>query len=182
MNQDSLVRAAQGGDRQAFEQLLGQCYDQVYRFALKWSGAVADAEDISQLACIKLGRSIGQFRFESAFSTWLYRLVVNCARDWQRSQQRHEHQPIAETSGDDPWPNPASADGEAEAAIYLEQILARVDSIGQGFRETLVLVFGEGLSHRQAAEVLGVRESTVSWRIHEIRKKLDLLRRAEGGV
>jgi len=182
MNQETLVRAAQGGDRQAFEQLLDQCYQQIYRFALKWSGGVADAEDIAQLACIKLGRSIGQFRFESAFSTWLYRLVVSCARDWFRSQDRHRHEDIDDPPGDgSPVAAAPAAGNAAESAIYLRQVLARVDAMGDGFRETLVLVFAEGLNHRQAAEVLGIRESTVSWRIHEIRKKLNLLELSEGG-
>lgn len=187
MDQDALIRAAQTGDRRAFEQLLEQCYDRIYRFALKWSGVVADAEDIAQLACLKLARGINQYRFESAFSTWLYRLVVNCARDWYRNQDRHRHQDLYGHEDPDDPPGDCSpvaaapvSTNAAESAIYLQQVLRQVDGIGDGFRETLVLVFAEGLTHRQAAEVLGIKESTVSWRIHEIRKKLNLLTGSEG--
>jgi RNA polymerase sigma-70 factor, ECF subfamily len=183
MNPDALIRAAQTGDRRAFAQLLEQYYGLIYRFALKWSGTVADAEDIAQLASLKLARGIRRYRFESAFNTWLYRLVVNCARDWHRSQNRHRHEELdGEPSGESGSTSGAfSGDNPADAAIYLRQVLARVEAIGDGFRETLVLVFAEGLTHRQAAEVLGIKESTVSWRIHEIRKTLNLSATPEGG-
>jgi len=118
---------------------------------------------VAQQACIKLARSIGQFRFEAAFTTWLYRLVVNCARDWQRSQVRH--------AGDE-VPELAAADC-AESAVMLQQVCALVDGMGPGFRETLALVLGEGLTHAEAASILEVKESTVSWRVHEMRKRLN---------
>ena len=55
----------------------------------------------------------------------------------------------------------------------LHQVLALVEQMGAGFRETLALVIGEGLTHAEAASILAVKESTVSWRVHEIRKRLN---------
>ena len=80
----ALIRAAQGGDAQAFEQLLEAHYDTMYRFAYKWCGNRADAEDVTQQSCLKLARALDSYRFESAFTSWLYRVVINCARDWSR--------------------------------------------------------------------------------------------------
>src|SRR5690606_6203368 len=119
--------------------------------------------DVTQQTFIKLAHSLGQFRHESAFTTWLYQLVINCARDWYKSQRNHGHAEAPEES----------APGGAEPAVMLDQVLVLVERMGAGFRETLALVVGEGLSHAEAASILAVKESTVSWRVHEIRKRLN---------
>lgn len=170
MVEEQLIRAAQKGDRSAFAQLLVFVYDLIYRFAFKWAGNRFDAEDITQQACIKLAKTIKQFRFESAFTTWLYRLVINCANDWGRSERRHLSTQI-ESLLDSHTPEESGP----EDYVRLYQMLGRVDSMGKGFKETLLLVFAEGMSHAEAAIVLGVKESTVSWRIHEVRKHLKFI-------
>ncbi|HEY0893537.1 MAG TPA: RNA polymerase sigma factor [Cellvibrio sp.] len=175
-DQPGLIRAAQGGDGSAFAQLLADSYDSIYRFAYRWCGNRTDAEDITQQACIKLAQSIGQFRFEAAFSSWLYRLVINCAKDWYKSQNRHQHDNIED------WIEPErTPDQTAENRIYLQQLLRLLDQMAEGFKETALLVHGEGLSHAEAATVLQLKESTVSWRLHEIRKQLQLLQQQSNG-
>ncbi len=77
------VRAAKG-DAAAFRQLLERHYDSVYRIAFKFCGQRADAEDLAQDVCASLGRKIRTFRGDAKFTTWLYRLVVNAARDAHR--------------------------------------------------------------------------------------------------
>lgn len=177
MTDRSLIEAAQAGDRQAFARLLESEYDIIFRIAMQWCGVRADAEDIAQQASIKLAQSLGQFRFESAFRTWLYRLVINCAKDWQRSQARHQHDDLEQGH----WQEASASHDRADLAIYLEHLLAWVATLGDGFKETLLLVFGEGLNHREAAQVLDIKESTVSWRIHEVRKKLKHWQAENGG-
>lgn len=175
-DQQELIHAAQRGDGTAFAQLLDQSYASVYRFAYRWCGNRADAEDITQQACIKLAQSISQFRFEAAFTSWLYRLVINCAKDWYKSQNRHQHSSI------DEWIEPERApDQSAENSIYLQQLLRLLDQMAEGFKETALLVHGEGLSHAEAAAILQVKESTVSWRLHDMRKQLQLLRQQADG-
>lgn len=176
LESDALIKAAQAGDHNAFEQVLTIHYDNLHRFAYRWCGNKADAEDITQLACIKLAQSIGQFRFESAFSSWLYRLVINCAKDWYKSQNRHVHDNI------DNWIEPERpSDLTAENSIYLQQLLCLLDQMAVGFKETALLVHGEGMSHAEAAAILQLKESTVSWRLHEIRKHLQLLQQQRDG-
>lgn len=165
MTEEALIAAAAAGDPQAFATLLDGHYKRIYRFAYRWCGNVADAEDVTQLACIKLANSIGQFRGEAAFSTWLYRLVVNCARDWQKSQRRHQGD--GELSDDS-----ALFHSGDEAVVLLNQVLKQVDAMGEGFKESALLVLAEGLSHKEAADLLGVKESTISWRLHEMRQRL----------
>src|SRR5215510_8858110 len=97
MDDLSLIRRAQGGDASSFAELLDLHYDTIYRFAWKWCGHPVNAQDIAQQACIKLASCLAQFRFEAAFTTWLYRLVISCARDWQRTEQRGTGVELPET-------------------------------------------------------------------------------------
>lgn len=165
---ESLIRDSQKGDRNAFARLLAIVYDLIYCFALKWLDQASDAEDVTQLVCVKLAKVIRQFRFESAFTTWLYRIVVNCVRDWQRSQKRHLHEDI---SAAEDHASEQTSESEAE----LQRVLAEVESMGKGYKETLLLVYAEGFTHAEAAQILDVKESTVSWRLHHIRKHLATL-------
>ena len=165
MDTEALIRRAQGGDSNSFAELLDLHYDQIYRFAWKWCRHRANAEDVSQLACIKLANSLAQFRFQAAFSSWLYRLVISCAQDWQRSQQRHDHENLLDTEF-------VTDDSQTEDQIYLGQLLEQLDELGEGMKATALLVHAEGMSHAQAGEILGVSESTISWRVHTIRKQM----------
>lgn len=161
-----LIRTAQTGDAAAFGELVDLHYDLMHRFAWKWCGHRTDAEDIAQQACLKLARSLAQFRFESAFRSWLYRLVVSCAQDWQRANVRHAHTAL-------PDDVIAFDSGRADDAVLLTQLLDQLEMLGEGMRETALLVHAEGLSHAEAGRVLGVSESTISWRIHMMRKQVN---------
>lgn len=169
-----LIRRAQEGDGAAFEALLRRHYDTMYRMAYRWCGNRADAQDITQSACIKLARALGSFGFRSAFATWLYPLVINTAKDWSRSRARQG----GACDGLDPeQPETPSAEGPmAEQKVYARQVLDHIRALPEREREAVLLVFGEGLSHREAATAMACRESTVSWYIHEARKKLQPLR------
>jgi RNA polymerase sigma-70 factor (ECF subfamily) len=161
----ALARDACAGSRAAFETLVTRHYDRMYRFACQWCGDRIAAQDIVQEAAIKLARVICSFEGRSSFTSWLYRLVINCGIDWQRGQKRH-------VSGGDAEALAVAAEGSADEALYAKQVLARVDALPEKERMALLLVFGQGLSHAEAAMAMEVKESTVSWYIHEARKKL----------
>ncbi|MBB3169585.1 sigma-70 family RNA polymerase sigma factor [Simiduia aestuariiviva] len=166
-----LIESAQAGDRQAFARLVDEQYAVVFRFALTWCGVREDAEDVAQQACIKLAQNLGQFRFESAFHTWLYRLVINCAKDWQQAQGRHQRERLHGESAEQALAQ-QTAQGSVETLMFLQSVLAWIAQLGEGFKEAVLLVLGQGLSHKEAADILNVKESTVSWRIHEVRKRI----------
>lgn len=160
-----LIKKAQGGDSAAFEALVNRHYDTMFRMAFKYCGRRNDAEDITQEACIKLAHGLDSFKGDSAFTSWLYRLVINAAKDWYKSQNRH----------------PSSSDGleivtlaaKAEDQVYAQEVLTEVYKLPEGEKDALLLVMSEGLSHKEAGKILGCKESTISWRIHEARKKLE---------
>ncbi len=166
MNSDDLIRRCQNGDRESFDTLVRQHYDIIHRIAYKWCGDQHNAQDIAQQACIKLALSIGQFRFDASFKSWLYRLVINCAKDFYKSpNQAHNRH----TQALDIEP---AVSAKMERNQYARQILEHINHLPSDLKDTLVLVFGGGLNHKQAANELKIKESTVSWRVHEARKLL----------
>lgn len=168
MNETTLIKRCQAGDKSAFEELLNEHYDTIYRFAYRWCGDQINAQDITQQSCLKLANSISQFEFKSSFSSWLYRLVVNCAKDFYKSPKQHNQR---EEQIDD-LEQYQSKNEQHEQRLYSQQILEHINTLQDDLKDTLILVFGKGLTHLQAAEQLDIKESTVSWRIHEARKRL----------
>lgn len=166
-----LVARARAGDRAAFAALIEANYALIFRTAWKWSGDRADAEDIAQEVCVKLATAIDGFDGRSAFSSWVYRITLNAVRDLQRSRARQARRgaEFAEVS-------PDSAPASQEDTVAENQIWAAVRTLPAKQRDAVLLVYAEELSHAAAASVMGVRESTVSWYVHEARKRLkDLL-------
>jgi RNA polymerase sigma-70 factor (ECF subfamily) len=162
-----LALRAKNGDGTAFRLLLERHYDMIYRLGRRLLGSAVEAEDLAQDICLGLAGRIASFRGDSRFSTWLYRVVVNACRDHRRKQASRartqaDYMAFAVDDAAD-W-----ADGVARQD-WLKAALARLD---EGLRETALLVVGEDLSHAEAGEILGIAEKTVSWRMHEVRKRL----------
>jgi len=167
----SLVERARDGDRVAFGRLVERHYDFVFRVAFRWCGNKADAEDIAQEVCARLGRSIRSYRGGSAFTTWLYALTLNAARDMRRKTVRENVKTEA-------FGVHAMISGEAveeESHEQAEALWAAVRRLPDKQRDAVLLVYGEGVSHADAAEVMGLAEPTVSWHIHEAKKRLKTL-------
>lgn len=168
---DLAARAARG-DRAAFEALLRRHYDRMHRIAWRMTGSRHDAEDVVQEVCCALVERIAGFRGEARVSTWLFGIVVNACRDHHRRRTTLSRMKKGLTVLLRLGPTPDGRDLYRQA--WLAGSLARLDP---GLRETVVLVAGEGLTHAEAAHALGVAETTVSWRLHEARRRLkaDLL-------
>lgn len=168
-----LIREAQEGNRDAFEDIVTRYYTDIYKIAFSWCPDRQDAQDIAQNACIKLVKALEGFRGDAAFSSWLYRLVINVARDYVRGQTRFSgHIDIEDLA-------PANPEPDAEKQLQARQMLARIHDLPGGERDALLLVFHQGLSHARAADILECAESTISWRIHEARKKLKSMSAAQ---
>lgn len=162
-----LAAAALRGDRGAFRQLLERHYDLIYRIAYRYVGSAADAEDIAQDVCLALVSKLGLFRNRSRFSTWLCSIVINACRDSLR--RRKSSQGLVEKYGVLRALDAADQADDARRSAWLHDALA---SLEPSLRETALLVVAENLSHAEAAEALGCAESTVSWRMHTIKKRL----------
>lgn len=167
---------ARAGNRSAFGLLIEQNYDFIHRIAWRWSGNRNDAEDIAQDVCIKLGSAIRQWRGEGLLRTWLYRMTLNAARDHLRRHAREKRKAEAyhrELLSDAPPPDAGDDDVSA--------LWAAVKTLPDKTADAVLLVYGEGLNHAHAAEVLDCAEATVSWHIHDAKKRLKRMLRAPEG-
>lgn len=171
----ALVDLARRGDRRAFSALVERHYDFIHRVAYRWCGRKADAEDVAQEVCARLGASIRGFKNAGAFTTWLYATTLNAARDLGRRSARESAKLSA-------FGVASLIDGEAGPApdTRADDLWTAVRQLPDKQRDSVLLVYAEDLSHAMAAEVLGISESTVSWHIHEAKKRLKVLMRQAG--
>lgn len=167
-----LIRRCRGGEMEAFGELVDEYKTRIYATAFRILGNHADADDLSQEAFLKAYRSLGRFRGESGFYTWVYKIVTNLCLNYRKINMRRKMYSFDENIGDslsrkgkeDPLPGEGQ---ETRAAIF-----QALDSLGESFRIAMDLVIFQGLSHREAAEVAGCSEGTISWRIFKARQEL----------
>jgi RNA polymerase sigma-70 factor (ECF subfamily) len=171
---ERLVQRAQNGDRAAFDDLVRRYRARIYALTLHLTGSRSEADDITQDVFTRAYQQLRNFAGRSEFFTWLYRIAVNRALNARRDTARRR------TSGlDDPRVQAAvavDAYGDPRRAAELRQSYARLvaalDRLSPTLRSTVVLVALQGLSHDEAAAVLGCSPGTVAWRIHEARNQL----------
>jgi RNA polymerase sigma-70 factor (ECF subfamily) len=158
----ALAIRASRGDVEAFRQLVQEHSGLVYRVSLRILG-LDDAQDASQEVWVRVWRNIKNFRGESAFSTWLYRITVNTCLSVRRKEARRREK---EYSGDEmPFlPEPPGGDADPEAAALSAErrveIQAALGHVRAEHRAALVLRHMEGLSYAEIAQVLDVPEGT----------------------
>jgi RNA polymerase sigma-70 factor (ECF subfamily) len=166
-----LIRQVKAGDTQAFERLISEHYRFIYKTAFRWLGHKSDAEDVTQSVCMRLADALMSFDGRSKFTSWLYSVTLNAVRDLQRSHQRQGRQVDAASAMARVESQP-----EQEDQLRVNDIWRIVRQLPEKQRDAVLLVFGEQLSQAEAAIVMGCKEVTVSWHIHNARKSLkDLL-------
>lgn len=164
---ESLATWAAMGDGGAFRALLERHYDRTYRVAFGILRNEEEAEDVTQEVWTALPKKLRHWRGEARFTTWLHTVTLNAGRDALRRAATRSRAVAGFAEADD------LARGEAaDTEARLHWLRVALEALSDDLRETAALVLGEELSFAQAAEVLGVAEGTVAWRMSEIRKKL----------
>ena len=157
------------GDEDAFRSLVERHCEMVFKVAFRWCAVREDAEDIAQDVMMQLADKIRGFRpDEAAFTTWLYRVTINAAKDAYRrkqSRKRNESQYANDREV-------LSIDSAAEQQLRQNETTRLLDRLPDKEKEAVFLVFCEGVNHAEAAAIAGCAESTISWRVHSARKKL----------
>jgi len=174
---EDLAQAAAGGDRAAFALLLERHYDRMFALAFRLTGRRADAEDLTQDICAALPTKLRHWRGEARFTTWLYRVVINATHDARRRLATRTR--AANGWGD--WEKSRQAEA-AEAAQAQDWLANAMAQLNEDLRDTLALTLGEDLTQAEAADVLGVSEGTVAWRMSEVKKKLRAMAAEEGAA
>jgi RNA polymerase sigma-70 factor, ECF subfamily len=167
---ETIIEACKAGDRQAFHTLFESYKDRVYSIALHFSGEDSLAKDITQQVFLKLFTSISQFRYDSEFTTWLYRIVANACVDEQRKSRRF----VPFTQGVEV--KNMMVRGSQEESFARRQVSDSVQTAIAGLspklRLPILLKYVEGLSYEEIAETLGCSIGTVSSRLNRGHKAL----------
>lgn len=168
-----LVRRHVAGDRDAFRALYEKYRDKVYATALRVVGEAAQAEDLAQEIFVKIHDELRRFKFESKFSTWLYRIVVNHAINKANEVERRGriHERIArEQAREESSPAPGTG------AFGDERVVTAISELSPKLRAIVALRYLDGLAYEEIAEVLEISIGTVKSRLflaHEtLRPKL----------
>jgi RNA polymerase sigma-70 factor (ECF subfamily) len=142
------------GDRQVFHELYQKHHRRVYSTCLGMTQNVSEAEDLTQEVFIHLFRTIGSFRGESAFTTWLHRLTVNhVLMHFRKRRVRYEQ---TTENGDLPVQVVAGTTDPQRMRVVDRILLSEVIAqLPQGYREAIILHDVEGLEHKEIAQIRG---------------------------
>jgi RNA polymerase sigma-70 factor (ECF subfamily) len=164
---DSLIRAAQRGDQDAFEQLV-RAYDQsVLRLAMNLLRSPEDARDVYQEAFLRVYRNLDSFRFDCSFHTWLYRIVTNICLDQLRKRKVRKEEPSVVETSEGPVDRmdafeEEAAEADPERALWNRQLKHRIEEALRDLTPRERMVFElrhyQGLRLRNIGEILGTTE------------------------
>ena len=162
------VERAAAGCPEALAALVEAHYEQIYRLAWRLIGTREEAQDVAQDVCVKLASAVRSFRGDAELSTWLYRVAYNTAVDHMRARERlrrgEKPDVVVLFQG--------RVAQSAEATVADSELWNEVRRLPPQQRDAVILIYAEDLTHAEAAAIMGCTEKTVSWHLHEARKRL----------
>lgn len=175
-----LIEAARRGNRRAFGCLVEQYQMRLHRSACCLTRGATDAEDLAQETFVRAYTSLGRFRGDCAFYTWLFGILLNVYRRWLRRQRHAPLRQDAEAANRTPDPGP-SPRRQAQVSDELGRALDVIDHLPGRLREVLVLRHVESMSYEEIARAVGCRVGTVRSRLSRARGLLTVKwRQAQG--
>jgi len=177
---DALVRRAQDGDEDAFEELVHVLTGPMYNLAYRMTGNAADAGDLTQEIFVKLHKVIGTFGWRSKFTTWLYRLAANTCCSGLRKIRRVSSAEVVRLDDDRSgevrpreMPDPADLPNRGLERKELQQrIEGAIATLPEDFRMVIVLRDLQGLTYEEIAESVGCSIGTVKSRLARARSRV----------
>jgi RNA polymerase sigma-70 factor (ECF subfamily) len=185
-----LIERFRNGDAGAFDEMITRHWDRIYAMVHQLLRNQQDAEEVTQDAFIRAHRGLANFRGDSSFSTWLYQIATNLARNrywywWRRKRDRtiSFDQPVGGEDNDTPLSEVFASEAETPGDLTVTQELVDRIAVGMGklgakHREVLILRNVKNLSYEEISVILGVSVGTVKSRIARAR---DSLREIIGG-
>ncbi|HEX5483492.1 MAG TPA: sigma-70 family RNA polymerase sigma factor [Terriglobia bacterium] len=182
--ESQLIARAQQGEEDAFAALFELHKRRVYSLCLRMTGDTAEAEDLTQEAFLQLFRKVGTFRGESAFSTWLHRLVVNVVLMHLRKKglqkisldevDNSQEEPVRREYGDD--------DRRLLGSIDRIVLNSAIEQLPPGYKAIFVLHDVEGYEHNEIAQIMNCSVGNSKSQLHKARLKLREALRREGAL
>jgi len=187
----SLVQRVQRGDKAAFDALVLKYQHKLVKLVSRYTRNPAEAEDVAQEAFIKAYRALPQFRGDSAFYTWLYRIAINTAKNAVVSRDRSpiEYDLDLQNPGESYEVQSRMKDSETPEGLVLTEEIRRtvnsaIDELPEDLRAAIMLRELEGLSYEEIAAAMDCPVGTVRSRIFRAREAIDRRLREvfEGGL
>ncbi len=166
---EELVKLIRAGDERAFAELYGRYRLGIFRLAYAMTGSPETAEDVTQEVFLRVYEKLHRFHGQAKFSTWLYRLAVNCCLNHCRRERAGES--LAQghrVQGEEPEPMEAKVLG----AQIRDRVHRAILSLPPELRVTVILKEIEGLNYAEIARRMGCSEGTVASRLNRARKLL----------
>ncbi len=174
-----LVSRVQAGDKQAFDLLVIKYQRKIMRLLSRMIRDPAEIEDVAQEAFIKAYRALPQFRGESAFYTWLYRIAINTARNWLAANKRAPSTPSAfeneegETFNEsDVLTDGSNPESEMASRQIAETVNKAINYLPEELRNAIVMREIDGMSYEDIAESMNCPIGTVRSRIFRAREAI----------
>ena len=174
-----LVARVQRGDKKAFDLLVLKYQRKIMRLLSRMIRDPAEIEDVTQEAFIKAYRALPQFRGDSAFYTWLYRIAINTGRNWLSSKSRRPSTPNALESEDgetfnetDNLTDNSTPESIAATKEIAETVNAAIQALPEELRTAIVMREMEGMSYEDIAQSMDCPIGTVRSRIFRAREAI----------
>lgn len=161
-NEEIVIRRCQQGEIGAFETIYRHYEKPMLSVAYRMLNNKEDAEEALQNAFINLYRKIGQFNFDSAFSTWFYRIVINACFDNLKKRKQSVCVPLEQVAE-------ISEETQTELGLHLQKA---IDSLPPKMRACFVLFAVQGFKQREIAEILKMKEGTIKAQVFEAKARL----------
>jgi RNA polymerase sigma-70 factor (ECF subfamily) len=174
----SLAVAARGGDQAAFAAIMRRHKGWLYQFIRRYVADRDDAYDVLQESFVAAWSALSRFDPERPFEAWLRRIALNKCRDRARRTAVRRAAlhlfgiGLAGTSGESTMP---AADSHAQTDQAVRRLEAAIARLPRSLKEPLVLTMLEGLSHREAGEMLGINSKAVETRVYRAKRQLAVM-------
>lgn len=175
--ESTLIEKSIQGDVSSFEKLIIQYNRYVYNIAYRMMGNEEDAKDMSQEALIKAYKAIGNFKMESSFSTWLYRIVINTCKDELR-KRKEQVLSLDEAIADNASLQDVISDDKANPILIYEQVELKatlkeaLNKLSDDSKSVVILKDLMGYSYEEIGEILQIPIGTVRSRLSRSRTSL----------
>jgi RNA polymerase sigma-70 factor (ECF subfamily) len=166
-----IIKKAQGGDQEAFQEIVQRYRVQVAGIAYRMVGDYEDAKDISQMVFVKIYQNLHRFDTTKKLSTWLYRITINASIDFIRKFRKHKLEVLDNIIGE-LKEKKNDVEGVYQRGLIRLAVDEALESLNPKQRSVFVLRDVEGLDIKEVSQVTGMPQATVRWYLHRARAKL----------
>lgn len=179
LTDDELVRRVQSGDKKAFDALVLKYQHKIVNLVSRYVHDPHAAMDVAQEAFIKAYRGLENFRGDSAFYTWLYRIAINTAKNYLVAQNRRtpdqdlDAQEAEQYAGESALKEYGTPENQLLSEEIQETVFRAIEELPDDLRTAITLRELEGMSYEEIAEAMGCPIGTVRSRIFRAREAID---------